>query len=84
MTAFNIVRMKVKPGEEKAYLDLHRNRNLNDLPGMKALNVVKTGDREYIIVGEWSGMYALAAALRRLSTALRPRGRHRRTVRSFL
>lgn len=62
MTAFNIVRMKVKPGEEEAYLDLHRSRALTDMPGLKTLRVVKTGEREYFIVGEWTGMDAMAAA----------------------
>jgi hypothetical protein len=62
MTAYNIVRMKVKPGEEDAYLDLHRSRALAEMPGLNALRVVKTGEREYFIVGEWTGMDALAAA----------------------
>lgn len=62
MTAINIVRMKVKPGEEKAYLDFHKNRELSTLPGLKALRVVKIGEREYMFVGEWTGMDALAAA----------------------
>jgi len=62
MSAFNIVRMRVKPGAVDDYLEVHRSRSLSDLPGMVALNVVKTGDRDFCIVGEWIDMNALAAA----------------------
>jgi hypothetical protein len=62
MTAFNIVRMRVKPGAIEDFLAVHRERLLSDMPGMTALNVVKTGERDFCIVGEWSGMEALAAA----------------------
>lgn len=62
MSAFNIVRMKVKPGHEDAYLDLHRSRSLSDMKGMKAIHVVRTGERQYHVIGEWESMEALAAA----------------------
>jgi hypothetical protein len=62
MTAFNIVRMRVKPGAEADYLAFHRSRALSDLPGMVALNVVKTGERDFCVLGEWRDMGALAAA----------------------
>jgi hypothetical protein len=62
MSAFNLVRMRVKPGAVEAYLDIHRGRTLSDLPGMVALNVVQTGERDFCVVGEWTGMDALAAA----------------------
>lgn len=62
MTAFNIVRMRVKPGHVEDYLAVHRNRSIGELPGMRALNVVQTGDRDFCIVGQWDSMEALAAA----------------------
>lgn len=62
MSAFNIVRMKVKPGHEDAYLDFHRSRSLSEMKGMKSIHVVRTGDRQYHVVGEWESMEALAAA----------------------
>jgi quinol monooxygenase YgiN len=62
MSAFNIVRMKVKPGFEDTYLEFHRKRALNEHKGLKAFHVVKTGDREFVLVGEWRDMEALAAA----------------------
>jgi hypothetical protein len=61
MTAFNIVRMRVKPGQEEAWLAFHRDRRLG-LAGMRSFNVVHTGEREYVVVGEWDGMAELAAA----------------------
>ena len=62
MTAFNVVRMRVKPGNEGEYLKFHRERALAGLQGMKALRVVKTGERDFCVIGEWDSMAALAAA----------------------
>ena len=62
MTAMNIVRMKVKAGKEKAYLDAHRKRSLEDFKGGRSFRIVKTGDREYMVIGEWESMDALIAA----------------------
>ena len=63
MTAFNIVRMKLKPQHEEAYLKEHAARRDEGLyPGMIRMNVVKTGAHEYVVVGEWESMDALAAA----------------------
>jgi len=59
MTAMNIVRLKIKEGYEKAYLETHRPP---DYPGMKSFNIVKIGDREYMVVGEWESMEAMVAA----------------------
>jgi quinol monooxygenase YgiN len=62
MTAFNVVRMRVKPGSEDAYLEYHRAAEMSAMPGFKRLSVVRTGEREFCFIGEWSGMDALAAA----------------------
>ncbi|WP_347313065.1 antibiotic biosynthesis monooxygenase family protein [Defluviimonas sp. SAOS-178_SWC] len=62
MTAMNVVRMKVKPGQEKAYLDAQNDSDRSQYQGMRSVRVVKTGEREYIIVGEWDSMDALVAA----------------------
>lgn len=61
MSAFNVVRFKVKAGREQEFLDAHE-RVQRDWPGMLHANIIKTGDRTYCIVGEWSDMDALAAA----------------------
>jgi hypothetical protein len=62
MTAFNVVRMRVKPGHVDEYLNVHRERQFADMPGLKAFRVVQTGERDFCVIGEWAGMEALAAA----------------------
>ncbi|MBV8341273.1 MAG: antibiotic biosynthesis monooxygenase [Gammaproteobacteria bacterium] len=59
MTAFNVVRFRVKPGREKEFLDAHR-AVVIDWPGLRRAHIVKTGDRNYCIVAEWDDMDALA------------------------
>lgn len=61
MTAYNIVRMRVKPGSVEAFLADHREQSV-DIPGMKSLVVVQTGERDFCFIGAWTGMDALAAA----------------------
>jgi quinol monooxygenase YgiN len=62
MTAFNVVRMKVKPGREDAFLDSQRQEEMRPYEGLRAFHIVATGAREYLFVGEWDSMDALAAA----------------------
>lgn len=61
MTAFNVVRFKVKPGFEKPFEDEHRNMDA-DFPGMRKFALVKTGERTYCVVGEWASMDSIANA----------------------
>ena len=61
MTAFNIVRFRVKPGREEAFVEAHRNAG-RDFKGFKRASLVKTGERAYCIVGEWDSIDSLAAA----------------------
>jgi quinol monooxygenase YgiN len=61
MTAFNAVRFRVKPGRDQEFLDAHRKVKA-DWPGLRRVNMVKTGDRSYCIIAEWADMDALAAA----------------------
>jgi len=53
MSAFNVVRMRVKPGFEDEYLEAHRNVDMSGFVGFKAANLVKTGDRQYCFIGQW-------------------------------
>ena len=63
MTAMNIVRMKIREGLEDEYLKNHAAaRDAGLYPGMRSLRVVKTGEREYMVVGEWDSMDAIVAA----------------------
>lgn len=61
MTAFNVVRFKVKAGMEDVFLDAHRGMKAG-WTGMRHANIIKTGDGRYCIIAEWDSMEALAAA----------------------
>jgi antibiotic biosynthesis monooxygenase (ABM) superfamily enzyme len=59
MTAFNCVRFKVKPGQDAAFLDAHKQVE-RDWPGMRHANVIETGEGRYCIIAEWNDMESLA------------------------
>lgn len=61
MIAFNVVRFKVKPGMEDAFLNAHRNIT-DSWSGLRHANIIKTGEERYCIVAEWESMEALAAS----------------------
>jgi len=61
MTAFNVVRMRVKSGREKDFLTQWKAETQRP-PGARKLSVVKTGDRAYCLVGEWDSMASIVAA----------------------
>ena len=61
MTAFNAVRFRVKPGRDQEFLDAHQAID-RDWPGLRTINVIKTADHSYCIIGEWDSMEALGAA----------------------
>lgn len=60
MTAYNVVRFRVKAGLEKAFEEAHR--EVRDFDGMLGGALIKTGDRTYCLVGKWSDMDKIAAA----------------------
>ena len=61
MTAFNAVRFRVKPGRDQEFLDAHQKVQA-DWPGLKRVNMIKTGEHSYCIIAEWTDMEALANA----------------------
>lgn len=61
MSAFNVVRFRVKPGRDQEFLDAHRKMN-RSFPGVKTVNIIKTGDRSYCIIAEWNDMADIVAA----------------------
>jgi hypothetical protein len=61
MSAFNVVRFRVKPGREEAFVEAHRRAGAS-LKGFLRGSLVKTGDRAYCLVGEWDSFDSLAAA----------------------
>jgi hypothetical protein len=69
MTAFNMVRFRVKAGREDEFVDAHSKLQVG-LPGLKRANMVRTGERTYCIVAEWTDMEALIAARPRMIAAL--------------
>ena len=50
-----------KPGREQEFLDAHKKVEAN-WPGLQHANMIKTGERTYCIIAEWSDMDALANA----------------------
>ena len=69
MTAFNVVRFRIKPGREAKFIDAHR-KSRADFAGFKRFVLIKTGDRSYCVVGEWDSFQALAAARPQMITVL--------------
>jgi len=61
MTAYNIVRFRVKPGHEQKFIDAHKNARPN-FKGARGGALVKTGDRTFCIVVEWTNFKSIAAA----------------------
>jgi hypothetical protein len=61
MTAYNIVRTRLKPGFEKRFIEAHRNFP-SDVPGFRGATLVKTGEDSFCIIGEWSSFKKLADA----------------------
>lgn len=61
MTAFNVVRFRVKPGREEDFIDAHRRARRN-FAGARRFAMIKTGERTYCVIGEWNDMQSLADA----------------------
>lgn len=61
MTAFNVVRFRVKAGREQEFLDAHQKVE-DTWPGLKHANIIKSGERTYCIIVEWVDMDALTKA----------------------
>jgi|SRR5690242_16846451 hypothetical protein len=69
MAAFNVVRFRVKPGQDEAFLNAHKNMALT-WTGIRHANIIKTGERTYCIIVEWSDMDAIANARPQMIAAL--------------
>jgi hypothetical protein len=61
VTAFSVVRFRVKPGREQEFLDAHRKIEGN-WPGLKQANIIKTGDGTYCLIAEWDAMESIVSA----------------------
>ena len=70
MTAFNVVRFRVKPGRESEFVEAHRKAPRLDVKGFRRFSLIKTGDRTYCVIGEWDSFESLAAARPRMIAML--------------
>ena len=63
MTAYNVVRFRVKPGMEDAFIASQR-KSLegDDMPGAIDAALIKTGDRTYCFVGKWDKFESIVGA----------------------
>jgi len=61
MTAFNVVRFRVKPGMEEAFVESHR-RLQPEFEGFLGGNLIKTGDQMFCLIGEWESFPSIVAA----------------------
>lgn len=61
MQVYNVVRFKVKLGEEAAFLDAHRNGKAK-WPGLERGIIIKTGEQTFCLIGTWSSQDALVEA----------------------
>jgi hypothetical protein len=61
MTAFNVVRFRVKPGRDQEFLNAHKTIGATWV-GLVHANIIKTSDRSYCIIAEWKDMDACIQA----------------------
>ncbi len=61
MTAFNVVRFRVKPGRDQAFLDAHKTIKAT-WPGLRQAHIIKTGERSYCLIAEWEDIDACSKA----------------------
>ena len=69
MTAYNVVRLRVKPGYDDQFIEEHQNMDTN-FPGMRRASLVKTGDSTYCFIGEWDDMDNIVNARDEMVTIL--------------
>ena len=61
MTAFNVVRFKVRPGNEQRFVEAHRMAR-PQFKGFLGGSLVRTGDQTYCMVGEWRNFQSIVNA----------------------
>ena len=52
MTAYNVVRFKVKPGREEEFIEAYRSARIQ-LHGFRHGTMIDTGNHGYYFIGEW-------------------------------
>jgi hypothetical protein len=61
VSAFNVVRFRVKPGAEQQFIDAHRKMKPS-FKGFVAGNLVRTGDQTFCMIGEWRNFQSIVSA----------------------
>jgi len=62
MTAFNIVRFRVKPGHQEQFIAKHRRIKNPNLKGFRGGSLVKTGENTFCFIGEWASFQKIVDA----------------------
>jgi hypothetical protein len=62
MTAYNVVRFRVKPGMEDAFLASQRKSLEEHMPGALDGALIKTGERSYCFIGKWDKFDSIVSA----------------------
>jgi quinol monooxygenase YgiN len=71
MTAYNVVRFRVKPGSDEAFVERQRaSFEGTRMEGNQRIALVKTGDSAYCVVGIWDSFDAIVAARPAMIAAL--------------
>jgi hypothetical protein len=65
MTAFNIVRFRVKPGHQERFIVAHRALR-PAFKGFRAGSLARTGDNSFCIIGGWTSIAKLFNAMARM------------------
>ena len=61
MTAFNIVRFRVKPGHQEQFIAQHRGMNPG-LKGFRGGSLIRTGEDTFCLIGEWASFQKIVDA----------------------
>jgi hypothetical protein len=62
MTAYNVVRFRVKPGMEDKFIESQRKSLDDEMPGALEAALIKTGDRTYCFIGKWDKFESIVGA----------------------
>ena len=69
MTAYNVVRFRVKPGMDSEFIKRQRD-SMDDVKGVRDLALIKTGERTYCFIGKWDKFEDIVAARPQMIGAL--------------
>lgn len=61
MTAFNVVRFRVKPGSEERFIEEHRKLR-SPFKGFLGGSLVRTGEQTFCLIGEWRNFQSIVSA----------------------